>query len=166
MQPACEYARWSIHVDRFQVCTQLSFSDRSTKRGHFSTLLFFLGVAPLQRFTTTTAADITCLTLDSATGTISASHPVGGPAAAYFAKLYGESTRIFPFDPKRERCARADFLPLVMPSQPRTRTLHCMYPLPRAPMLGFPSVGHYYVQQRLRCAVTPCFTTRAIVPGE
>jgi len=54
-------------------------------------------------FTTTTASGISCLTLDSATGAISKSLPVSGPAGVYFTKLYGESTRVFPFDSKRQK---------------------------------------------------------------
>lgn len=45
-------------------------------------------------------ADLNCLTIDVASGAITDLLPVKGPAADYFAKIYGESTRIYPFDPK------------------------------------------------------------------
>lgn len=54
-------------------------------------------------FTTQVKSDLQCLTVDPATGVISSLVLVSGPAADYFAKLYGESTRLFPFDPIRSK---------------------------------------------------------------
>lgn len=54
-------------------------------------------------FTTGMASDLDCLTIDASTGSIVALTPVIGPAATYFAKFYGESTRVFPFDPARRK---------------------------------------------------------------
>jgi len=52
-------------------------------------------------FSSGVASDLNCLTIDSATGHISALKPVKGPAKDYFAKLYGEQTREYPFDSSR-----------------------------------------------------------------
>ena len=54
-------------------------------------------------FTSTIASDLTCLTIDAASGAITSSILATGPVKAYDGKLYGESTRVFPFDHTRSQ---------------------------------------------------------------
>ena len=59
------------------------------------------GTAVYALFTSGTSSDLNCLTIDAGTGAIVKLLPVRGPAASYFAKFYGEQTRVFPFDSAR-----------------------------------------------------------------
>lgn len=52
-------------------------------------------------FTASVTSDLTCLTISASTGDIVHSVLASGPVKDYDAGLYGESTRVFPFDPTR-----------------------------------------------------------------
>lgn len=54
-------------------------------------------------FSSSLANDLNCLSINAETGSIESLVPVQGPAKQYFSKLYGESTREYPFDSKRGR---------------------------------------------------------------
>ena len=52
-------------------------------------------------FTSPTASNLDCLTIDVLSGTITAKLPVVGPAKDHFALIYGETTRVFPYSMSR-----------------------------------------------------------------
>ena len=56
------------------------------------------------------ASDLSCLTIDAATGNISNMVAVSGPAATYFAGMYGGATRVYPFSPQRRRFFALDIV--------------------------------------------------------
>jgi len=72
-------------------------------------------------FTSPSVANLDCLTIDVATGNITSKVPVSGPAKDYFAKLYGEITRVYPYSPSRNKFFFLDIVQTgATPSSPIT----------------------------------------------